>query len=99
MVSAAKHMGTRNQGPGFFFFAVCRWNGSTHLFIAIQVFPVMMRELNHELDHYALRGECERVTFPHVFAGECGLINPGKLLSINGEGRIHLPCPRVDATL
>ena len=99
MVSAAKNMGTRNQGSGFFFFAVWGRNGITHLFITIQVFPVMMRELNHELDHYALRGECECVTFTQVFAGERGSINPGKLWSINGKGRIHLQCPRVDATL
>ncbi len=99
MVSAAIHMGTRNQGHGFFFFAMWGWDGITHLFIAIKVFPVMMRELNHELDHSALRGECGCVTFPHVFAGERGLNNPGKLWSINGKGGIHLPCPLVDATL
>ncbi len=72
MVSAAKNMETRNQGPGLSFFAVWGWNGSTHLLITIQFFPVMMRELNHELDHYALRCECECVTLLHVFAGERG---------------------------
>ena len=84
MVSAAKHMGTRNQGPGFFFFAVWGRKGSTHLFVGIQVFPVMMSELNHELDHCALRGECERVTFPYLFSGERDPMNPRKLWSING---------------
>ena len=99
MVSAAKHKETRNQGPGFFLFAVWGRNGSTHRIVAIQVFPVMMSELNHELDHYALRGKCERANFPHLFAGERDSMNPRKFWLINRKGRVHLPCPRVDATL
>lgn len=59
MVSAAKNMETRNQGHGLFFFSVWGRNSCAHLLITIQVFPVMMRELNHELDHYALQRECE----------------------------------------
>lgn len=99
MVSAAKNVETRNQGPGLFFFTMWGWNDINHLLITIQVFPAMKRELNHELDHYALRRECECVTIPHVFAGERGSINPRKFWSINGKGWIHLLCPRVDATL
>ncbi len=99
MVSAAKNMGTRNQGPDFFFLAEWGRNGISRLFIVIQVFAFMMMELNHELAHYALRGECDCVKFPPVFAGERDSKLPGKLWSINGKGRIHLPCPPVDATL
>lgn len=99
MVSAAKNMETRSQGLGLFFLIVWGRNGMTHLLNPIQVFPVTMSELNHELDHYALRGECEHVNFPYLFAGERDSMNPKKFWLINGKCRVHLPCPRVDATL
>ena len=78
MVKAAKNMETRNQGPGIYIFSMWGWNDINHLLIAIQVFPAMKKELNHELGHYALRRECECVSLPEVFSGERGSINPGK---------------------
>jgi hypothetical protein len=79
MVSAAKNKQTRNQGPGLFFFTVWGRNGIAHILSTIQIFPVMMRELNHELDHYALQREYACVTFPHVFTGERGSIYLGSI--------------------
>jgi len=38
-----------------------------------------MRELNHELDHYALHREYACVTFPRVFTGERGSIYLGSI--------------------
>jgi hypothetical protein len=46
--------------------------------------------------HYDMNAS---VALLHVFAGERGFINQRKFWSINGKGRIYLPCPRVDATL